>query len=178
MPARLLLVVGSNPPSQTSGRRTLGRVEQARVILGFEDARLVNLFGGSSYRSGGVSELGVEPTEWLAARTDLEIGLASASAVLLAYGMNPPTGRARSHFRDQVEWLDSRTAALSLPSWWVGGGPRHPSRWQRYTWREFPGMPYLDALGLALRQRDRTYSDTPLSGQEHSAETMVAGVER
>lgn len=155
-PARLLLVIGSNPPSQTSGKRTLNRVEQARDILGFEEARLVNLFGGSSYRSGDVSVLGVEPAGWLAARGDLEAGLSSASAVLLAYGTNPPTGPARLHFRGQVDWLEGRIAALSLPSWWVGGAPRHPSRWQRYTWREFPDTSYAAALEAALRERSDT----------------------
>lgn len=151
--ARLLLVIGSNPPSQTSGRRTLSRVEQARVILGFEEARLVNLFAVSSYRSGEVSELGVAPAGWLDARSDLEAGLSSACGVLLSYGIRPPTGLAREHFRDQVDWLNSRIDAHFLPSWWVGGAPRHPSRWQRYTWREFPDMSYTDALGLALAQR-------------------------
>lgn len=151
--ARLLLVVGSNPPSQTSGQRTWGRVEQARVILGLEEARLVNLFAIPSYRSSEVSELGVEPDAWLAARTDLEVGLSSADGVLLAYGTRPPDGLARQYFREQVDWLDRRIDALGLPSWWVGGAPRHPSRWQRYTWREFPGMAYPDALRLALGKR-------------------------
>lgn len=154
-PARLLLVVGSNPPSQTSGRRTLSRVEQARVILGFEEARLVNLFAVSSYRSGGVSEFGTAPAGWLDARTDIEAGLSLACGVLLAYGIKSPTGPAREYFRDQVDWLNSRIEAHYLPSWWVGGAPRHPSRWQRYTWRQFPGMAYSDALGLALGQRSQ-----------------------
>lgn len=158
-PARLLLVVGSNPPSQTSGRRTLTRVEQARVILGFEEARLANLFAVSSYRSGGLSEFGATPAGWLDARADLEAGLSLACGVLLAYGTKPPTGPARSHFRDQVEWLDRRIDAHTLPSWWVGGAPRHPSRWQRYTWRQFPDVSYTDALELALAQRSQNYSN-------------------
>jgi hypothetical protein len=123
------------------------------VILGFEHAKLVNLFAVSSYRSADLSELGSEPTAWLAARVDLETGLSSAHGVLLAYGTRPPTGPARQHFREQVDWLNGRIEALGLPSWWVGGAPRHPSRWQRYTWREFPDMAYPDALRLALGQR-------------------------
>ncbi|MBM7500650.1 hypothetical protein JOD52_001490 [Brachybacterium muris] len=39
-----LLVVGSNPPSQTSGQRTIARVHQAATILGFETATIANLF--------------------------------------------------------------------------------------------------------------------------------------
>ena len=56
-----LLVVGSNPPSQTSGQRTLARVEQARIVLGFERVVVANLFALPTYRSGGVSELGQVP---------------------------------------------------------------------------------------------------------------------
>lgn len=153
--ARLLLAVGSNPPSQTSGHRTLTRVEQARLMLGFEEAHMVNLFAVSSYRSGGLSEFGAQPGGWLAARADLEAGLSSACGVLLAYGTKTPTGPARGHFREQVEWLDSRIDAHALPVWWVGGAPRHPSRWQRYTWRQFPDLSYADALGLALTQRSQ-----------------------
>lgn len=150
---RLLLVVGSNPPSQTSERRTLARIEQARVILGFEEACLVNLFALPSHRSGGVSDLGGEPLGWLAGRREIETGLLSADAVVLAYGTQLPTGPARRLFRDQVHWLNDRIGALALPSWWVGGAPRHPSRWQRYTWREFPDIDFSEALGLALGQR-------------------------
>lgn len=150
---RLLLVVGSNPPLQTSGQRTLSRVEQARVILNFEEARLVNLFAAPSYRSPDVSELGTAPAAWLAARTKLEEGLASACGVLLAYGVHSPSGSARQHFRNQVDWLNGRIDALALRSWWVGGAPRHPSRWQRYTWREFPDKTYEDALELAFEER-------------------------
>ncbi|MFJ2661669.1 DUF1643 domain-containing protein [Arthrobacter koreensis] len=149
----VLLVVGANPPSQTSGQRTLARIEQVRIILGFEEACLVNLFALPSYRSGGMSELGGEPLGWLAARREIETELRTADAVLLAYGAQLPTGPARGHFRDQVNWLNDRIEALGLPSWWVGGAPRHPSRWQRYTWREFPDLDFGEALRLALGQR-------------------------
>lgn len=151
----LLLVIGSNPPSQTSGARTLARVEMAREVLGFEKVRLVNLFALPSYRSGGLSELGATPQGWLEARPEMEQALGEAGAVLLAYGIGEPTGSARAHFREQVAWLNDHIAARDLPTWWVGGAPRHPSRWQRYTWREFSGLPFEEALtqGLALRTR-------------------------
>lgn len=146
-------MIGSNPPSQTSGARTRARVDLAREVLGFEEARLVNLFALPSYRSGGLSELGGTPEGWLAARDKITDGLGRAAAVLLAYGMQTPSGPARVHFRDQVAWLDERISEYNLPTWWVGGAPRHPSRWQRYTWREFPGVTFEEALAKSLCQR-------------------------
>lgn len=146
----LLLVIGSNPPSQTSGARTLARVEMAREVLGFERVRLANLFALPSYRSGGLSELGATPDGWLAARAEMEQALSEASAVLLAYGVGEPTGQARAYFREQVTWLNERIEQHGLPTWWVGGAPRHPSRWQRYTWRAFEGTPFPEALRKTL----------------------------
>lgn len=145
-----LLVVGSNPPSKTSGQRTLARVEQARSILGFERAVMANLFALPTYRSGGVSELGREPDGWLKARPSLLEGLEDCSGVLLAYGIGEPMGVARTLHREQVAWLDAEIEHRGLQTWWVGGAPRHPSRWQRYTWREHPDLAFYEALIRAL----------------------------
>lgn len=149
----LLLVIGSNPPSQTSGVRTLARVEMAREVLGFQQVKLVNIFALPSYRSGGLSELGGTPPGWLAARPGMEHALGVADAVLLAYGVGEPTGLARVHFREQVAWLNEQIDRRDLPTWWVGGAARHPSRWQRYTWRAYPELPFLDGLHLSLGRR-------------------------
>lgn len=145
-----LLVIGSNPPSQTIGRRTLARVEQARVILGFSEVRLANFFSLPSYRSGGVSELGTTSKGLLDAGERAAEELDGSTGILLAYGTQPPAGLAREHFRGQVAWVKHRIGGLQLPCWWVGGAPRHPSRRQRFTWREFPEQPYADALERAL----------------------------
>lgn len=122
----------------------------AREVLRFESVRLANLFALPSYRSGGLSELGATPEGWLAARAEMEQALGEASAVLLAYGVGEPTGQARAYFREQVAWLNERIEQHGLPTWWVGGAPRHPSRWQRYTWRAHPDSAFGDALGSAL----------------------------
>lgn len=145
-----LLVVGSNPPAETSGQRTLARVQQAATILGFEGAVIANLFALPTYRSGGISDLGGTPDGWLDARSALVSGLDACDGVLLAYGTQEPSGEARAHHREQVRWLDEQIEERSLPTWWVGGAPRHPSRWQRYTWRELPGIEFSDALRVAL----------------------------
>lgn len=145
-----LLVVGSNPPAQTSGQRTLTRVQQAATTLGFEKTILANLFALPTYRSGGIADLGKTPDGWLDARSTLVSGLDACDGVLLAYGTQEPSGEARAHHREQVRWLDEQINERALPTWWVGGAPRHPSRWQRYTRRELPGIEFSDALRVAL----------------------------
>lgn len=116
---------------------------------------MANLFALPTYRSGGVSELGQVPDGWLMARSELREALMDCSGVLLAYGIGEPVGEARRLHRKQVRWLDAEIALRALPIWWVGGAPRHPSRWQRYTWREFEGMKFTKALGQALVRRTR-----------------------
>lgn len=145
-----LLVVGSNPPAQTSGVRTLTRVEQAATLLGFERGVIANLFALPSYRSGGISELGQSPSGWLEARAPLISGLDDCQGVVLAYGTQEPKGEARAHHREQVRWLKDEIKHRELPTWCVGGAPRHPSRWHRHTWRESPGVEFSVALKASL----------------------------
>lgn len=150
-------MIGANPPSTTSGGRTLARVEQARVLLGFDSALVANLFALPSYRSGGVSALGTEPIGWLQARIGMVEALSGADAVLLAFGTQTPTGPARTQFRGQVTWLDRELeSSPGLPIWWVGGAPRHPSRWQRYTSRTHPDLPFREALQICLTRREES----------------------
>lgn len=148
-----LLVIGTNPPSVTTGQRTLARVEQGRAVLGFNEAKVVNLFALPSYRSGGLAELGTTSVGWEKARENLGEGLDEAAGVLLAYGTQMPSGPARQHFHDQVSWLETEIMTRRLPVWWVGGKPRHPSRWQRYTCRAHPGLGFEEALALSLVRR-------------------------
>lgn len=150
--SRQLLVVGSNPAT-TDGRRTLGRVEQARQVLGFDEVNIANIFSLPTYRSGNVSEVGISPDGWQEARGPLEEDLDRCDAVLLAYGVAEPSGVARRWHRQQIEWLEAEIAARLLPVWWVGEAPRHPSRWQRYTFRCFPNLDYQQALRHALQLR-------------------------
>jgi hypothetical protein len=149
----VLLAICSNPPLSTSGERTLARLEQARALLGFQNVRLVNLFALPTYRSDEVEALGRAPDGWHLARAGIAEALDRADAVLLAYGVSAPAGPAREHHRDQTAWLDSEVTRRQLPSYWVGGAPRHPSRWQRYTFRSHPDLAYADGLRLALSRR-------------------------
>lgn len=125
----------------------------------------MNLFALPSYRSGGLSELGSTPEGWLAARDEIAGGLVGAAAVLLAYGTQTPSGPARDHFRHHVAWLDERISEYNLPTWWVGGAPRHPSRWQRYTWRECSGLEFREALRLTIVRRDIAADHPSVQGE-------------
>jgi len=122
----------------------------ADELLGFSHVSVVNLFALPSHATGEIAALGVEEAGWLKARGDLGPGISAADGVLLAYGATAPTGPARGHFRDQVEWVRERIAAEDLPVWHVGDGPRHPSRWQRWTSRAHPGVPFAEALQSSL----------------------------
>lgn len=153
-PARMrtLLVVGSNPPT-TSGSRTLARAEQARSILELDKVLIANLFSVPTYRTGGISSLGSMPQGWADARAALLEGLDQSSGVLLGYGVGRPAGEAAWHHDDQVQWLEMHLRSRELPVWWVGGAPRHPSRWQRYTSRAHPGDAFVRALEKSLQLR-------------------------
>ena len=148
-PVGTLACILANPPT-TSGARTLARVELARDVMGFREVRTANLFARPSHRTSGIGPIGVESDGWLEARPGLQDVLQHADAILLAYGVVVPAGRARVHCRDQTEWLDDQIASRRLPTFQVGDGPRHPSRWQRWTFRLHPELEFIDALRLAL----------------------------
>lgn len=159
---RNLIAVLSNPPLDTSGSRTRARVDQARLALEFDRASIVNLFPLPTYRTGAIAAVGAEAEPWLSARPALLVGLQSADAVILGYGLDEPVGAARVWHRAQVSWLNAELIALGTPTYVVGEGPRHPSRWHRYTSRRYPGQPFEDALLKSLRRFD---TETNLGGR-------------
>ena len=125
--------------------------------------------------------LGTEEDGWLEARASLEERLDTAQGVLLAYGATAPTGEARAHFRRQVEWLHIRIAARGLPTWHVGDGPRHPSRWQRWTCRAHPAVPFAEALRSSLVPVcTESVGDSPLGYRQASrgAEALLGHARR
>lgn len=147
-----LTVILSNPPT-TSGARTLGRVGLAAKILDHDTFSVANLFPVATHQSGGIATVGCESTSWHAARPGLRTALDAADTVLLAYGVEEPKGPARSHFRQQVEWLNAEIGARELPLVYFGGRTMHPSRWQRHTFRAYPGRPFEEAAQLALEEQ-------------------------
>lgn len=148
-----LLFVGLNPPL-TSGMRTRGRVELARSLLGFDSIVHGNLFAFPTRDLAGVAAVGATEEGWLEARQQLVEQVARADAALLGFGVQSPSGNARRWFRAQVSWLEAELGKADTPVWEVGGAPRHPSRWQRYTHRTSSDRPFATALGEALRRRE------------------------
>ncbi|MCK9921266.1 hypothetical protein MXD61_05015 [Frankia sp. AgPm24] len=122
----------------------------AGELLGFAEVKVANLFSMPSHATGDIDELGATAAGWLAARPSLESALTEAAGVLLAYGASSPSGPARTHFREQAAWLRTRLDELALPGWQVGDGPRHPSRWQRWTSREHPDIPFTEAVRRSI----------------------------
>lgn len=156
----VLVAVLSNPPL-TDGTRTLSRVSLAAELLGYSQVVVVNLFSLPSHSTGAIDKLGATATGWEAAREPLEQGLMSGFGVLLGYGVTTPTGLARAHFREQVSWVNTRIEAFALPAWQVGDQPRHPSRWQRWTSRQHPELPFPEAVARSLVQVRVEVLDAP-----------------
>lgn len=155
-----LVAILANPPL-TDGIRTLRRVELAAELLGFTDVEIANLFALPSHATSAIAELGTTETGWLQARPELSASINSAQGVLLAYGATSPIGEARFHFRQQVAWLTEQIADRSVPAWYVGDGPRHPSRWQRWTHRTYPEIPFVEALRKSIIQVGPSSVGTP-----------------
>lgn len=161
---RTLVAVLASPPTTTSGDRTRNRLRLAANVLGFDRVGLVNLFGLATSTVLDISRLGTEASPWQVARPQIEEGLAVADGVLLGWGSTEPTGGARRHHRAQVSWLGCVLADRGLVAWTVGGTPRHPSRWQRYTARQFPGLIFGDALAKSLQQEKISLVERGLPG--------------
>lgn len=140
----------SRQPAPWGCERTKARVELARDILGFEVALIGNLFAAPSSSVIDISALGADPAGWTKARAQLDSAIATCDGVLLAYGVAEPTGAARHHHREQVDWVTKKLTDAGCPTFQVGDGPRHPSRWQRWTASHYPQLTFPIALRSAL----------------------------
>lgn len=143
--ATTLLAVLATPPT-TTGARTFGRVRMARKILAYDYVVIVNLMAGATRSTRDIAAVGSEEAPWRAARASIEGAFGSADGVLLGYGVAEPCGPARYHFREQVAWLTEQIQVHGLTTHTVGGTPRHPSRWQRWTHSKCPDLAFEQAL--------------------------------
>lgn len=144
-----LLCILANPPLGR-GERTRARLGLARDILGFETLTISNLFTVPSKDVTDLSTLGAAPAGWVQARQQMESALGVSDGVLLAYGVSEPTGAARQHHRQQVAWVADKVASSGCLTFQVGDGPRHPSRWQRWTARYHKELEFVAALRASL----------------------------
>jgi hypothetical protein len=146
-----LLAVLASPPCGTSGQRTLARVSMAAALIGCSDYQVANVFAEPTPDVLAITAAGATAKPWMTARESLEPLIEKADNVLFSWGKTEPTGPAREFHRAQIEWLISQASRVEAAIWMVGAEPRHPSRWQRYTSREHPYLPFPQALGHALR---------------------------
>jgi hypothetical protein len=140
-----LLVIGANPPV-SSGVTTLKRCALAASLLGLEMWEIKNLIPVASHNVIELAEAGKDAENWISGRALLVDGVSRATTVLLAYGVSEPSGAALNHHREQVAWLRDHLAGSTARTLQVGDGPRHPSRWQRWTYGNFPDLPFKEAL--------------------------------
>lgn len=150
----MLLAVLICPPT-TSGSITKTRIESFCKILNIHNYRIANLLNVPGYRSSSISVNGTKLQDWLSAREQIIDSLSGVTHVLLGYGVSPPSGIAKHYFRMQTEWLSNLLAELPVQVYFVGDGPRHPSRWQRYTAKNFPQMSFVEALEASIHCVDK-----------------------
>lgn len=127
-----LLAVLANPSLQ-SGSRSLGRVQLAAQLLGYEQGRIANLFAVASASSREIAVLGHDAHGWEIARPLLLEAIAEAGQVLVGFGAIPVTGAARRHLEQQLHWLAEALHLQGHDTVWQVGQARHPSRWHQYV---------------------------------------------
>ena len=137
-------------PPLTSGERTLARLDTARRLLQADRVAVANLLDVPTTDIRQVSILGRDRESWLASRNAVEKCVIACDTVLLGFGVSKPAGDAGVHFQRQVDWLHALLLEHGGPVYTVGGKPRHPSRWQRWTTRAQPGVPFDEALKREL----------------------------
>jgi hypothetical protein len=156
---RHLVAVLAAPPRGTSGDRTRRRVTLAAQVLGCASAEIVNLIDLPTATVLDISVIGTAEAAWAASRRALADAVNRADMVLLGWGHSEPSGAARTHHRSQVAWVHQAIIMEDIPAWTVGGTPRHPSRWQRYTSRAHPGVEFRHALRRSLVRLDAARAD-------------------
>lgn len=146
-----LVAILANPPTHTSVI-TARRVALASEVLQYQSFEIANFFPLASKSVLDISFLGQHPGPWLEGRKLLQSAMERADGVLLGYGCQGPSGDARTHHRAQIDWVTSIIQAQDLPTWTLGNRPHHPSRWQRYTSRHFPQLPFVDAVSRSIKR--------------------------
>lgn len=129
-----LLAVLLNPPSTSSGARTIGAVRRATDVLGFGSYEVTNLFAESTPTVVELNGVVADEISWGLLRTRLAEQLRTMDGVLAAWGISGASGQMR-HARDErAAWLLAEAELCGHDFvWTVGGAARHPSRWHQYV---------------------------------------------
>jgi hypothetical protein len=149
-----LVAVLASPPLTTSGVRTHARVKLAAEILDFDSFECTNLLDKPTSDIRGLGTF-VERSMWVGSRDSILAALDRADAVLLSFGVSPPSGPARAYHAEQLDWLFSEINRAKLPKFACGDRTTHPSRWQRVTSRRYPEQNFEVALAMCLNRYER-----------------------
>ncbi|WP_438354647.1 DUF1643 domain-containing protein [Microbacterium sp. CJ88] len=169
MASHLLAILHSLPVG--TGLRTTRRVEIAQRALGCDSFSIVNVYPAALTDSNALSLQSASATFARGRELILrELEMGSASDVLLAYGVQLPTGPIRHEYRAQTHWLTEELECRNLRVWSFGGRPSHPSRWHRLVSREHPGSSVESRAGELLVRSDRQ-AESPSSS--HPIDTIM-----
>lgn len=142
-------------PALGGGARTLNRVAKLASHSRAENYRVVNLFETPTASTSELARLGEDELAWQGARAAILDSIRCSKSAILAYGVAAPPGAVMPVFNRQVDWLGTVLGENDVLAWQVGGAPRHPSRWQRYTSRFYSDLTFDQALVLSVHRSDR-----------------------
>lgn len=129
-----LLAVLLNPPSSSSGARTVLAVRRAVEVLGFEGYTIANLFVEATPTVVELNAVIGDESSWFETQERLRELVRVAGGVLGAWGVAGASGRLRSMRDRRAHWVLAEAARVGHQEvWMVGGEPRHPSRWHQYV---------------------------------------------
>lgn len=148
-----LLVILACPPI-TSGKRTLNQMEALRAYLNFSTIQHVNMNVEADLRTSSKNKKWDEEESWLEARTAISRAVNKSDCVLLAYGVQKPSGSARHFHSDQVIWLHKLLRRSDKTVFQIGNKPRHPSRWHRKTLKTQEQMSTMEAVLANIQMID------------------------
>lgn len=150
-----LLAVLLNPPSASTGARSLGAVRRAAKVLGFEGFEVANLFSEPTPTVVELNLLTGHEDSRSQFQRRLGEQLRSAGGVLAAWGVAGASGKFRRERNERAAWLQKKALRLGHEHiWTVGGEPRHPSRWHQYVADKHgrtAGGTFEERLGEVLR---------------------------
>lgn len=137
--SRLLAVLHSEPAG--SGALTLGRVELACNALNFASFTVANLYPAQLPNTNTFPKIQDDPV-WANGRSQILdfLDAEATGAVLLGYGVSPPSGVQRRNYLDQVSWLSDELRRRTIAVWTFGNRTSHPSRWHRHVHKQAPGQ--------------------------------------
>lgn len=174
MRSHLLAILHSLPTG--SGVRTLRRVEVARQAIECETSSIVNVYPAELPDSNALNN--EVPTTTFDRGRELirqALDMETTSDVLLAYGIQLPTGANRHAYRAQIDWISGELVSRNVRVWSFGGRPSHPSRWHRVVSREHPGSSVeARAADLLVRHDFRL----EVAGASNPIDTIMHSSER